>query len=111
MGTYKIPRNLKGESRILYIFSMKALLTTGIGAFIGLFFYLIFAAFGFNTAGMICVGITAVIGYIVGTVKIPVITGLPFTKKIGGESIDVIVARYMKFKKNRKVYVYTKEEK
>lgn len=111
MGTYQIPRNLKGESRILYIFSMKALLTTGIGAFIGLFFYVPLSAMGLDTAGMICIGITAIIGYVIGTVKIPVIPSIPFTKKIGGESIDAIVARYIKFKKTRKVYIYTKEEK
>ena len=112
MGTYKIPRNLKGESRILYIFSMKALMTTGIGAFIGLvLFYLPFSALGMGTIGGIVTAITAVIGFVVGTVKIPVIAGLPFTKKIGGESIDAIVMRYFKFKKNRKVYVYTKEDK
>lgn len=111
MGTYKIPRNLKGESRILYIFSVKALITTGIGAFIGLIFYIAFAAVGMDNVGWICVAITAVIGYIIGTVKIPVVAGLPFTRKIGGESIDAIVARYIKFRKNRKVYVYTKEDK
>ena len=29
---YQIPRNVKGEGRILFIFSKKALITTGIGA-------------------------------------------------------------------------------
>jgi hypothetical protein len=43
MGTYNIPRNLRGESRILYIFTIKALITTGIGAAFGAIFYLIFA--------------------------------------------------------------------
>jgi len=111
MGTYKIPRNLKGESRILYIFSIKGLIATGIGAFLGLFFYIPLSALGFGTAGGVCVAITAVIGFIIGTVKIPAISGIPFTKKISGESIDTIFMRYMKFKKNRKVYVYTKEDK
>lgn len=32
MGTYNIPRNLKGETRLLYIFSIKSLITTAIGA-------------------------------------------------------------------------------
>ena len=29
---YQIPRNVKGEGRILYIFSTKALIYTGVGA-------------------------------------------------------------------------------
>ena len=32
MGTYNIPRNVKGEGRILYIFSTKALMYTFFGA-------------------------------------------------------------------------------
>ena len=111
MGTYYIPRNVKGESRILYIFSVKSLITTLIGGAVGGLFYLIFAMAGLNTLGWISIGVFGVIGFVVGAVKIPTIAGLPVTKKIGGESIDQIVLRYFKFKKNRKVYVYTKEEK
>ena len=32
MGTYMIPRNTKGEGRILFIFSTKALIYTAVGA-------------------------------------------------------------------------------
>ena len=32
MGTYYIPRNYKGETRFLYIFTVKSLITTAIGA-------------------------------------------------------------------------------
>lgn len=32
MGTYMIPRNTKGEGRILFIFSTKALIYTVVGA-------------------------------------------------------------------------------
>ena len=39
MGTYYIPRNVKGESRILYIFSVKSLITTLIGGAIGFFLF------------------------------------------------------------------------
>ena len=31
MGTYNIPRNVKGEGRILFIFSTKALISTAVG--------------------------------------------------------------------------------
>ena len=111
MGTYYIPRNVKGETRILYIFSVKSLITTVIGGAVGLLFYLIFAILGLDAIGWIAVGLFALIGFAVGAVKIPTVAGLPISKKIGGESIDQIILRYFKFKKNRKVYVYTKEEK
>ena len=42
MNTYNIPRNVKGEGRILYIFSTKAIIYTAIGLAIGLLFYFIF---------------------------------------------------------------------
>ena len=42
MNTYEIPRNYKGEGRILYIFSTKALIYTFIGLAVGLIFYFIF---------------------------------------------------------------------
>jgi hypothetical protein len=61
--------------------------------------------------GMIAFAIWAVIGYGIGAFKIPTIVGLPVTKKIGGESISDIIIRYIKFKKTRKIYTYTKEEK
>ena len=39
---YQIPRNVKGEGRILFIFSTKALITTGIGAGIGAMLWWVF---------------------------------------------------------------------
>ena len=110
MGSYYIPRNLGGESRILIIFSFKSLITTAIGAAVGLIFYLIFAALGIGTAGVITMGALALIGYAVGACKIPTVAGLPFTKKVGGEPMSEIIIRYVKFKANRKIYAYTKEE-
>jgi len=122
MGTYYIPRNYKGETRLLYIFSIKSMITTVLGAVVGFLFYLIFSMVNLKTVGLIVLAIFAVIGYCVGALKIPTIVGLPVTKKIGGESISDIIIRYFKFKKNRKIYTYvntvntdvqtvTKEEK
>jgi len=112
MGTYYIPRNYKGETRILYIFSVKSLITTALGAIVGFIFYFIFGILlKMKTVGLVILGIFAVIGYIIGALKIPTIVGIPVTKKIGGESISEIIIRYIKFKKNRKIYTYTKEEK
>ncbi len=112
MGTYYIPRNYKGETRILYIFSIKSLITTVLGAGVGLVFYFIIAVIlRMKIPGIIALAIWALIGYAVGAFKIPTIVGIPVTKKIGGESISDIIIRYIKFKKSRKIYTYTKEEK
>jgi len=106
MGTYYIPRNYKGETRLLYIFSIKSLITTALGAIVGFLFYLIFAMIGMKTVGIIILAVFALIGYAIGALKIPTIVGIPVTKKIGGESISEIIIRYFKFKKSRKIYTY-----
>lgn len=112
MGTYYIPRNLRGESRILYIFTVKSLLTTGVGAMIGAVFFLIIGLIlGEKTVGLIVLAVFALLGWIYGAVKIPTVAGIAFTKNIGGESLDEIINRYIKFKVNKKVYTSTKEEK
>ena len=61
--------------------------------------------------GIIIMAFFALIGYAIGAFKIPTISGIPVTKKIGGEPVSEIIMRYIKFKKNRKMYIYTKEEK
>lgn len=114
MGTYYIPRNYKGESRILYIFSIKSLITTALGAGVGAIFFFIFSAIALKKVGIVLMALFAIIGYIIGAVKIPTIVSIPVTKKIGGEPISEIIIRYFKFKKKRKIYTYcqsTKEEK
>lgn len=111
MGTYNLPRNVKGEGRILFIFSTKSLITTCIGGAVGLIFYFIFSILKLKMVG---IGITlfmALIGYVIGMFKIPDTNGFEITRKAGGENIDDIIMRYIKFKKNsKKLYVYTKED-
>lgn len=51
MGTYNLPRNVKGEGRILYIFSTKALIYTAIGIGIGALFYFLFSLIRIRTSG------------------------------------------------------------
>ena len=111
MGTYYIPRNYRGESRILYIFTIKSLITTAVGAGFGSIFWLIFQSIGMTMVGVIIMAFFAFIGYAVCALKIQKIVAFPITKKIGGEPIGEIIFRYIKFKKNRKMYTYTKEEK
>ena len=66
-----------------------------------------------QVVGIVIMAIFALIGYVIGAVKIPNLTGLRFTKNVGGESIGEIIIRYFKFKMNKKLYTYTdtKEEK
>ena len=111
MGTYNLPRNVKGEGRILFIFSTKSLVTTCIGGAVGLVFYFIFRILNLTMVGIVITLIFALIGYSIGMFKVPDTNGFEITRKTGGENIDDIIMRYIKFKKNnKKLYVYTKEE-
>lgn len=111
MNTYNIPRKMKGESRILVIFSVKALITTIIGVVIGLLFYFLFSSFNLPMVGLVFIAVFALIGFLIGTVKIPDSNAFRLTQKLGGESIDDVIKRYIKFKmKKNKIYLYCKEE-
>ena len=111
MGTYNLPRNVKGEGRILFVFSTKALIYTAIGAVVGLIFYFIFSLFNFTIGGLIAIGVFGLIGFIIGTFKMPDSTAFEITKKTGGENIDDVIKRAIKFKmqKNR-IYVYEEDK-
>lgn len=111
MGTYYIPRNLRGEARIFYIFTVKSLITTVCGLGLGAIFLFIFSALGLKLVGVILTAIFGLLGFGVGAIKIPTLSGIPITKKIGDEPLSEIITRWIKFKKNKKMYVYTKEEK
>ena len=112
MGTYNLPRNVKGEGRILFIFSTKSIITTSIGGAFGFVFYLLFKTLNLTTIGIIIMLFFAMIGYAIGMFKVPDTNGFEITRKTGGENIDDIIKRYIKFKMNKKnIYVYTEEEK
>lgn len=111
MGTYNLPRSVKGEGRILFIFSTKSLITTAVAGGFGLIFYVLFKMLGLTLVGIVITLICAAIGYSIGMFKVPETNGLEITRKTGGENIDEVIKRYVKFKKNsKKLYVYTKEE-
>lgn len=111
MRTYEIPRDYKGESRILYIFSIKALAYTGIGATIGGIFYFIFSLLGLQMVGIDSVLLLGVIGFCIGTFKIPESKKFKLTEKTGGEAIDDVIKRWINFKRGKnKIYIYLKEE-
>ena len=110
-GPYEIPRNVKGEGRILFVFSTKGLIYTAVGAGIGLLINYLLSALGISMVGIIIAGVLALIGFTIGTFKVPDTNAFEFTRKTGGEKIDDIIVRAMKFKKNKKkIYIYTEEE-
>ena len=107
MGTYNLPRDVKGEGRILFIFSAKALVYTAIGGACGLPFYLIFSLCSMNVVGLIIIAVLGLVGFIIGTFKMPETTSFKITQKTGGENIDDVIRRGIKFKMQKnKIYVY-----
>lgn len=108
MQPHLIPRDTKGEGRILYIFSTKALIYTAIGAMIGFIFLKFFDIIGLKIVGIIIMSVLALIGFSCATFKIPESTALKITREAGGEKIDDIIWKTIMFKvKNKnKIYVY-----
>lgn len=112
MSSYNIPRNVKGEGRILMIFSTKALIWTFGGILIGAIFNMIFSAIGLSTVGIIMLVVFGLLGFSIATFKVPETTAFEITRKTGGENIDEVIKRAIKFKLQRsKIYLYTIENK
>ena len=112
-GPYNIPRNTKGEGRFFYIFSTKALIVTAVlGGMAFFVFRLIGSLIGFTALGVIGALIFGVIGFAVTSFKIPDSNNFELTRKAGGEYIDQIIMRYIKFKMQKnKIYTFFTEEK
>ena len=111
MGTYNLPRSVKGEGRILFIFTGKSLIYSAVAGGIGFLFYFLFSMFKLKMVGLIIAGIFVLIGFSIGTFKVPEISKFEFTKKTGGEGIDDIIKRAITFKtKGKKIYVYKEGE-
>ena len=115
MGTYNIPRNTKGEGRLFYIFSTKALLWTVGGILIGAVIKFILKSIGslikletaFNIIGIVIMVILAILGFVIGTVKMPRNERFEITKKAAGVNLDKVILESIRFKINKsKLYVY-----
>lgn len=106
MGTHLIPREIDGDARILLIFTPKGFIGTIIGIAIGAFFYSMATAFGATLVGWVLLGICALIGFVIGQVKIPESNAFPLFKKTGGLYISEVITKYFAFKKNKKIYLY-----
>lgn len=109
--SYTVPRSAKGESRILYIFSVKSFIFTLIFALIGIIFYFIFSAFNLKILGFIFIGIFAIIGFAIGSLKIPDTPLVGNLRKAGGEAVSDILYRTLTFRKRKKIYLYREDDK
>lgn len=113
-GPYNIPRNTKGEGRFFNVFSTKALIVTAVmgGLAFGIF-YPIFAMIDKKIIGIVLTVIVGFIGFVITSFKIPDSNNFEITRKAGGEYIDQIIIRYIKFKRRKnKIYTfYADEEK
>ncbi|MGE5316573.1 MAG: PrgI family mobile element protein [Chloroflexota bacterium] len=115
---YIIPRDVKGETRILTYFTPKSFLFTVIGIIIGTVFYMFFKMLTLNKTGLIVLVIISVLSFGIGALKIPETSAFPFFKDAGGETIDDIIMRYIKFngikflglKSNKRIYIYGRRE-
>lgn len=94
------------------IFSTKSLIWTAAAAMVGFIIYGIFSMVGLTMPGIVALVICAVIGFVIGTCKMPAIDSFKLTRQTAGENIDDIIKRAIKFKlKKNRIYVYAKEEK
>lgn len=120
MGTYNIPRNTKGEGRLFYIFSTKALIYTVAGIIIGAAIRWILETIGnllgvkgsiFSTIGIVIMALLALFGFVIATFKVPHIDKFEITRKAAGNNIDKVIFESIKFRLNRKkLYIYDTDE-
>ncbi len=106
MKSYYLPREYKGEGKILYIFSTKALIYTGIGAVIGWGINMLLRMIGLNFLLPLVIGF-GFVGFAFGTFKMPESSRFEITRKVGGEKLDELILRWFKFKlKHNNIYIY-----
>lgn len=96
------------------IFSSKSLIFTVVGGIVGLVFYFIFGALlGLTKVGIVLALIMALIGFGIATLKMPESNNFDIMRKTGGDNLDDIIIRALKFKaRGKRIYlnVDTKEE-
>ncbi|MGE5329489.1 MAG: PrgI family mobile element protein [Deltaproteobacteria bacterium] len=118
MKSYLIPRDVKGETRILTYFSPKSFLFTVIGIVIGTIFYFIFKLLTLKITGIVVLVLISLISFGIGALKIPETNAFAFFKDTGGESIDDIIWRYIRFhgikpiglRGSKKIYTYGRRD-
>jgi len=79
---------------------------------IGVVFYYLFSLLKLTYVGIGVAILFALIGFAIGTFKIPESGTFEITRKAGGSNIDEVILRLIKFKqKKNRIYLYTKEGK
>ena len=109
MGTHLIPREIDGDARILLIFTPKGFLGILISLVPGILLHQLFTAFGSETVGWVALGICAVIGFVIGQVRMPESRAFDLFRKTGGTYVKDVILNYFKFKKTKKFYIYDNE--
>lgn len=106
--SYFVPRSVKGETRLLVIFSVKSFIfTAAFGLVGGGIWYLGSALFGMGMIpGLIVTAIFGGIGYVIGSAKIPDSPIMGSFQKAGGEYISDILLRFFTFRNRKKIYLY-----
>ena len=108
---YTVPRSAKGESRILYIFTIKSFVVTIIFAILGI---MVWASIGtiIELSLYVKIIITAcfgALGYALSALKIPDTPMMRPLQKAGGEILGEILIRLLFFKRHKKIYLYNKD--
>lgn len=100
------------NGRILFIFTTKSLIASCIGAGVGFgVYYFLKTIFILGKFGLVLTLIFAAIGYGITSLKIPESNNFEITRKTGGERVDDVILRTLRFKqKGKRIYIYTKEE-
>lgn len=111
--SYYVPRSVKGESRLLVIFTMKSFVfTAAFGLIGGGLWYLGSKVFGMGMVlGIIITIIFGGIGYIIGAAKIPDSPLMGPFQKAGGEYLSDIILRFITFRTRKKIYLYNYDRK
>ena len=74
-------------------------------------YYLCKILFNLSKFGLIITLVFAAIGYGITTLKVPESSNFNITRKTGGDRLDDVILRAIKFKaKGKRIYLYTKEE-
>lgn len=107
-GSYYVPRSVKGETRILYIFTIKSFAATLASGLVGLIIYFILGSFiDFGIIGtVIFIAAFGALGYGIATITIPDAPIMGPLRKAGGENIGAMILRILTFRKKKKIYIY-----
>ena len=112
MGSYLIPRDVRGEGRVLGFFSYKSFGFTLIGILVGVILSTPLKWLGLKLFGNIVLVLVALIFFAAGAFKVPPLNISPTFKIISEEYLNDVIQRGILFYfRGRKIYIYGKENK